>query len=83
VGDAVFAVAPAGRSEAPGEDAGEVADLGLLREAFGDLIGVDVDVLVEVDDGFDDNRGVGTGAPRADLVGGDAAALILDPGQFQ
>ena len=40
-------------------------------------------MLVEVDDRLDDDLGVGVGAPGADLVGGDGAAVVLDPRQLQ
>ena len=55
--------------------------LGLFAEPVGDLVSLDPVVLVEVDDRFHDHLGVGVGAPGPDLVGGDALAVVLHPGQ--
>src|SRR3954469_17557786 len=83
VGGDVVAVAPACRPCAPGEDAAAVAQLGLFAEPVGDLVGMHADVLVEVDDGLDGDVGVGVGAPVLDLLGGDAAVVVSQPGQLR
>ena len=54
---------------------------GLFAEPVGDLVALDPVVLVEVDHRLHDHLGVGVGAPGPDLVGGDALALVLHPGQ--
>ncbi len=59
-----------GRSGAPREDAGLVAQGGLLAEVAGGLIRVDVQVGVEVDDG-PDGEVAGGAAPGPDLLGHD------------
>src|SRR4051812_27459453 len=77
----VVLVRPACRSAAAGEHAVAVAEHDELLESVGDLVGVDAEVAVEVDDGFDGHLGVWGGAPAADLVGQDEAAGVLHPRQ--
>ena len=59
----MFAVAVLGGAEAERERAGEVAELGLELEPGGGLVGADVEVLGQVEDGLDGDLGVGVGAP--------------------
>ena len=75
----MFAVAVFGGAEAEREHAGAVAELGLELEPGGGLVGPDVDVLGQVEDGLDGDLGVGLGAPLPDLRGGDRAAGLLEP----
>ena len=78
VRDDVVDVAGDGRAGAPREGAGAVADLGLLGQPGGNLVGGDADVLVDVEDRLDDDGGVGGLAPGADLVGEDGAVVVVD-----
>jgi len=55
----------------------------LFAEPVGDLVGVDLDVLGEVDHRLDGDVGVGAGAPGADLLGGEALAGVLQPRQVE
>src|SRR6185295_9287613 len=68
--DAVVVVAGAGLAGAPGEDTGDVAEVGLVLQPLRCLVGVDVEVLGQVQDRLHGDVGVGLGAPAADLGGG-------------
>src|SRR5680860_1233193 len=83
VGDDVVLVAASGWPGAPGEQARVVAQGGLFGEPLRDLVALDRDVLGQVDHRLHDHRGLGVGAPAADLVGGDHRAVVLHPGQVQ
>ena len=68
---------------AEGEDTGcrsTKADASVIRS--GTSYGVDVHVVVEVDDGVHDDLGVGVGASGPDLLDGDQRPRVLQPAQF-
>ncbi len=77
---AVFAVAGFGGAEAEREGADQVAELGLELEPGRGLVGGHVQVLGQVQNGLDGDLGVGLGAPLPDLLRGDRAAGLLQPG---
>jgi hypothetical protein len=83
VGDDVVDVALDGGAGAPGEGAGAVAELDLLGQAGGDLVGSHADVLVDVEDRLDDDGGGRVFAPRADLFGEHGAVVVVDLCQFE
>ena len=66
-----------------GEDAGGALELDALTDAVGDLVGVDGDLVGEVDDRLDDHLGAGDGEPVADGVGGEGLVVVLDPGEVE
>ena len=53
----------------------------LRRSGRGPRTGVDVDVVVQVDHRLHHHRGVGVGAPGADLLGGDQRPGVLQPAE--
>ncbi len=61
----------------------DVDEGGLFGEPVGDLVGGDVDVLVQVDDRLHGDLGLGVGAPVPDLVGVHEGVGVLHPGQVQ
>ena len=63
----VVAVGGSSGSAAPREEAGDVDERGLLRQPGRCLVGVDGDVVVEVDDGPDRDATGGLSAPGAHL----------------
>ena len=89
VGDPVVAVGVVlvglqgpGGSGAPGEHAGRVGQDGLFAEPAADLVGLDVDVLVEVDHRLHGDLGVGVAAPLPDLLGVHRTPGVLDPAEL-
>ena len=70
---------PAGGSAAPGEDAGDCPEGDGFGDPVGDFVGLDRDVLGEVDDGFDGDLQVGAADPVADGLGADGSAGVLHP----
>ena len=56
---------PPGRSRAPGEHAGQVDQGDLFRQPVAHLVGVDLDVVVQVDHRLHHHFGVRVPAPRA------------------
>jgi hypothetical protein len=79
--DAVVAVAGFGGSEAEGERADQVAQLGLELEPGGGFVRVDVDVVGEIQHRLHRDVGVRVAAPLADLFGSDRTADLLEPGE--
>ena len=71
VGLDVVAVATSGVAGAPREDTRRVDQSGLFTDPVGDLVGVHVVVVIQVDDRLDDDLGVGVAAPVPDLLDGD------------
>ena len=74
-------VAPMGLAGAEGEDTGHVAQVDLVLQPGAGLVGVDLEVLGQVDDRLDGELGVGVAAPVPDLGGGHRPRSLLEPGQ--
>src|SRR4051812_8980715 len=67
------------RSAAAGEHTVPIAEHDELLEPVRDLVGIDTQVTVEVDDGFDGHGGVGVGARAPDLLGQHEPTGVLHP----
>ncbi|MGA9747270.1 MAG: hypothetical protein WBQ50_07450, partial [Nocardioides sp.] len=70
-------VHPPGPRRRPGKDAGGAAEAELFVEPVGDLVGIDGQVVLEVDHGLEGH--VGVGQEVAGLAEGDRAD-VLPPG---
>ncbi len=78
---ALMRAAPAGGSGAPREHTGVVHQHGRLVHPVGDLVGIDPDMVVQVDHRLHDHGGVGGPAPGPDLLDGDQRPGVLQPAQ--
>ncbi len=79
VGDGVVVVAAAGGADAPREHAAEIPESNTFSEAVGDLVGIDPDVVGQVDHRLHRQRGAGVAAPGPDRLRGDRAPGVLTP----
>ena len=79
VGDGVVVLAGQACGVAAGEDAGAVAQADLLGQPGRDLVGVGVQVFVQVDHRSHADSGAWVGAPVSDGVRGDCGGGVLDP----
>ena len=77
VGVDVVDLATAGGSGAVGEHARPIPQDDVVADAVGDGVAVGSQWLVEVDDGFEDDPGVGVGTPGPDLVEQEEALAFL------
>ena len=74
-------ITASGSARAPREHADHVAQIDLVLQPLGGFVGVDVDVLRQVDHRLNAHLGVGVAAPQPHLLGRDRAVDLFDPGK--